>query len=144
VPIALGTWSGAEGETWNKDTSTLLQVLVSIQSLILVPHPFFNEPGYESQIGTPRGDQNSRSYNEVIRVGTIEHAMTGQLKRPSPGFESVIKAHFYYRRDVINRTCDAWLADANDGASSKGYYSKLLKAVKDLRDELAKLGPPAL
>lgn len=48
----LGTWSGAEGETWNKDTATLLQVLVSIQSLILVPHPFFNEPGYESQIGT--------------------------------------------------------------------------------------------
>ena len=53
----LGTWSGAESENWNKDTSTLLQVLVSIQSLILVPTPFFNEPGYESQIGTPRGDQ---------------------------------------------------------------------------------------
>jgi ubiquitin-protein ligase len=33
----LGTWTGAEGETWNKDTSTLLQVLVSIQSLIFVP-----------------------------------------------------------------------------------------------------------
>lgn len=39
----LGTWDGDRGESWNAQTSTLLQVLVSIQSLILVPQPFFNE-----------------------------------------------------------------------------------------------------
>lgn len=39
----LGTWDGDRGESWNMCTSTLLQVLVSIQSLILVPEPFFNE-----------------------------------------------------------------------------------------------------
>lgn len=39
----LGTWDGDKGESWNAQTSTLLQVLVSIQSLILVPEPFFNE-----------------------------------------------------------------------------------------------------
>lgn len=39
----LGTWDGDKGESWNSQTSTLLQVLVSIQSLILVPEPFFNE-----------------------------------------------------------------------------------------------------
>ena len=39
----LGTWYGESGESWNSQTSTLLQVLVSIQSLILVPEPFFNE-----------------------------------------------------------------------------------------------------
>ena len=39
----LGTWDGDRGESWNSQTSTLLQVLVSIQSLILVPEPFFNE-----------------------------------------------------------------------------------------------------
>ncbi len=37
----LGTWSGAAGENWSSKTSTFLQVLVSIQSLILVPEPFF-------------------------------------------------------------------------------------------------------
>jgi len=138
----LGTWSGAEGETWNKDTSTLLQVLVSIQSLILVPQPFFNEPGYEAQIGTPRGDQNSRQHNETLRIATIEHAMIGQLKCPPSGFEEVIRGHFYYKRDVIGRMCEAWLAEANQ-ANSKAHYSKLLKVVKDLRDEFAKLDPPA-
>lgn len=42
----LGTWQGDQGESWNKETSTLLQVLISIQSLILVDMPYFNEPGY--------------------------------------------------------------------------------------------------
>jgi len=138
----LGTWSGAEGEMWNKDTSTLLQVLVSIQSLILVPQPFFNEPGYEAQIGTPRGEQSSKQHNEVLRVGTIEHAMIGQLKNPPSGFEEVIRSHFFYKRDQISRVCDTWLVEANQGGSTKGHYSKLLKLVKELRDELDKLEPP--
>ena len=43
----LGTWSGAKGEMWEPAHSTMLQVIVSIQSLILVPQPYFNEPGYE-------------------------------------------------------------------------------------------------
>lgn len=40
----LGTWAGPG---WQPGKSTLLQVLVSIQSLIMVPDPYFNEPGYE-------------------------------------------------------------------------------------------------
>jgi hypothetical protein len=40
-----------------------------------VPKPFFNEPGYERQMNTPQGDQQSRQYNEAIRVATIEHAV---------------------------------------------------------------------
>jgi hypothetical protein len=42
----LGTWSGAAGENWSALTSTFLQVIVSIQSLILVPEPYFNERQY--------------------------------------------------------------------------------------------------
>jgi hypothetical protein len=38
----LGTWSGAQGESWNPDASSALQVLISIQSLILVDDPYFN------------------------------------------------------------------------------------------------------
>ena len=41
----LGTWQGVQGETWDARTSTFLQVIVSIQSLIFVPDPYFNEPG---------------------------------------------------------------------------------------------------
>ena len=38
------------------------QVLVSIQSLILVPQPYFNEPGYEGTMGTPSGTASSKKY----------------------------------------------------------------------------------
>ena len=44
----LGTWQGQRGEEWNADSSSALQVLVSIQSLILTADPYFNEPGARS------------------------------------------------------------------------------------------------
>lgn len=39
----LGTWLGSAEEEWQPRKSTLLQVLVSIQSMILVEAPYFNE-----------------------------------------------------------------------------------------------------
>ena len=36
---------------------------MSIQSLILVPEPYFNEPGYEQEIGTEPGEKHSAEYN---------------------------------------------------------------------------------
>jgi len=64
----LGTWSGGQGEKWNASTATLLQVLVSIQALILVEHPFFNEPGEELKSGTKEGVRRSCTYNQGIRA----------------------------------------------------------------------------
>jgi len=46
----LGTWSGRDNEVWLPG-STMLQVLVSIQGLILVDEPYYNEAGYEKQRG---------------------------------------------------------------------------------------------
>ncbi|XP_026317784.1 (E3-independent) E2 ubiquitin-conjugating enzyme UBE2O [Hyposmocoma kahamanoa] len=46
----LGTWSGRGVEVWGKDSS-LLQVIVSLQGLILNAEPYFNEAGYERQKG---------------------------------------------------------------------------------------------
>ena len=37
----LGTWHGGKGEGWDPAVSSVLQVLISIQSLILVPQPYF-------------------------------------------------------------------------------------------------------
>lgn len=135
----LGTWSGADGENWNRDTSTFLQVLVSIQSLILVPKPFFNEPGYERQMGTPQGDEANRKYNEVIRVATVEFAMLEMLRRPPVGFEEVVRSHFYLKSAFIKQQCDQWLAE---GKSSSAHYARLLKLTKELRELLDKLTPP--
>jgi baculoviral IAP repeat-containing protein 6 len=50
-----------------------MQVLVSIQSLILVDEPFFNEPGYESRMHTPEGRADNKRYNLNIRCSPLHN-----------------------------------------------------------------------
>jgi len=42
----LGTWRGSAMENWDAKVSTLLQILVSIQSIIMSEEIYFNEPGF--------------------------------------------------------------------------------------------------
>lgn len=135
----LGTWSGAEGENWNKDTSTLLQVLISVQSLIFVAQPYYNEPGYERQMGTRTGEEQSKKYNENIRLAAVEWAMLNQLRHPSPGFEKAIRTHFYLKREYVLKTVEQWLSEASPPA-----YSRLHALLQELREELEKLSAPEL
>ncbi len=86
----LNTWPGQPEEQWTP-RSTLLQVLVSIQSLILVAEPWFNEPGYERTRGTPEGDAASSGYNESLRPATARWAIVEQLRNPAPCFVDVIR-----------------------------------------------------
>lgn len=58
----LGTWHGDKDSKWNPAKSNLHQVLVSIQALILVEQPYFNEPSYEAQRGTPEGTSRAAEY----------------------------------------------------------------------------------
>jgi baculoviral IAP repeat-containing protein 6 len=133
----LGTWSGSEGETWNKDTSTLLQVLVSIQSLIMVPDPYFNEPGYERSMGTNEGRNTSREYNLNIKEGNIRYAMLAQLRNPTYGFETIIKEHFRLRKTTIMEEVIKWREEAK-GCNSP-HYNNLNELSKQLETELSKL-----
>jgi len=109
----LGTWSGEQGEKWNPKTSTFLQVLISIQSLILVEQPYFNEPGYERDMHTPKGKQRSADYNEVIQLGTMEWAINHQINNPPLGYELITKEHFKRKKDDIIKLCETWISKAN-------------------------------
>lgn len=101
----LGTWSGQAGESWNPKTSTFLQVMVSIQSLILVEQPYFNEPGWEREMHTEKGKLASSNYSEERMPSTIKLAMTDMIKNPPKGFEEVVRTHFRMKKDeIVNRT----------------------------------------
>jgi len=102
----LGTWhTDQDGEKWNAKTSTFLQVMVSIQSLILIENPYFNEPGLEREINTANGKQRSNTYNEERQPHTINLAMINMIKNPPNGFEEIVKNHFRMKKDeIINRT----------------------------------------
>lgn len=62
----LKTWTGTGTEVWNPGSSTVLQVLLSLQALVLNERPYFNEAGYDSQIGMTDGEKNSITYNENV------------------------------------------------------------------------------
>lgn len=79
----LGTWSGRGSENWTKE-SNLLQVLLSIQALILVKEPYFNEAGYESQRGTVSGELNSRWYTDMVVLRMVQHVTKFVTSTPQP------------------------------------------------------------
>jgi baculoviral IAP repeat-containing protein 6 len=135
----LGTWAGSEGEMWNENTSTLLQVLISIQSLILCPQPFFNEPGFEREMGTPVGEAHNKRYNETIREATVRWAMLEALRHPVAGFERIVRSHFFLRKQFIIDLVDTWLEEAS---TVLDHRTKLKQLITALKRELSKLTPP--
>jgi len=115
----LGTWSGQDGEKWNPKTSTFLQVLVSIQSLILVEKPYFNEPGWEKEMHTTKGQNNSKKYNEPLQIGTIKWGINDMINNPPNGMEEVIKNHFKFKKDEILTTTQKWLNEISSENSKQ-------------------------
>jgi hypothetical protein len=57
------------------------QVLISLQGLVLVSKPYFNEAGYEKQMGTIEGEKNSLVYNESSYL-LVCKSMQYLIKRP--------------------------------------------------------------
>jgi baculoviral IAP repeat-containing protein 6 len=112
----LGTWQGSGGEKWNAKTSTLQQLFISVQSQILVDHPFFNEPGHETSYNSSSGMEHSRQYNNERRWYTLCHAMYDLIHNPDsyPEFSDVIKNHFILKKDYIKKLCDKWCNEPNN------------------------------
>lgn len=160
----LGTWRGNATENWDPKLSTLLQVLVSLQSIIMTDDVYFNEPGYEGEAGTDEGERKNEAYSNIVRYCNIKFAMVDQLKNPSKGFEAVIRRHFYLKKQVILEEVNKWLKYAqvretsynglvNDHNSSwcsqfkkskDSYYTMLKEAIKELEDEFNKLPVPSI
>ena len=89
-----------------------LQVLVSIQSLIFVEEPYWNEPRYELQRGRPHAESESWTYTLISRYHTLAYAIAPAIKKPMRPFERVCRTHFALKREDIKRQCDRWLGEA--------------------------------
>ena len=129
----LGTWSGTGGEEWIPNKSTLFQVLNSIQSLILIEQPYFNEPGYEKGMGTPSGEQSNRKYNMNIRLYTMKHTINDLLENPKiyGDIEDIIINHFTLKKEHILEVCSKWVQEADDTAKTV-YNDEFIRLKKNL------------
>jgi baculoviral IAP repeat-containing protein 6 len=128
----LGTWHGDAAESWNAHSSTLLQLAISIQSLIFVPEPYFNEPGFMGAYGTPAGMRASDEYNREVEANTIRWAMLDMLRAPPPAFAEAVKRHFRLRGPAILAQCRRWAAKPNRALGD--LVAKLDKAIAQLAE----------
>jgi len=127
--------AGAEEARWNPETSSLVQVLISIQAIILIPQPLSNHPGLEDLKGTPEFERRSAAFNEALWLATVRYAMLAPLRAPPAGFEGFVATHFRLKRDTLRRQCLQWLREA-----SADLQPRLASAVHDLFAALDELG----
>ena len=67
----IGTWHGSPEEQWQANKSTIMQILISIQSMLLCARPYYNEPG----MGVASDSPQDKIYNLNVRLQTIRVAM---------------------------------------------------------------------
>ncbi|CAN6819476.1 unnamed protein product [Brassica oleracea var. botrytis] len=103
----LGTWSGAASQMWIPTKSTMLQVLVSIQGLILNQKPYFNEPGHERMAGSPSGESLSKAYSENTFLLSLK-TMVYNMRRPPKYFEDFSYGHFFSCAHDVLKACNAY------------------------------------
>lgn len=115
----LNTFSGEASDVWSPATSSLLQVVVSIQGLILNDQPYYNEAGYETLVGMPEGRRNALPYCENAYLLTLR-TMLHLLHRPPSGFEGFVRDHFRRRGRFVLRACDACLRGCVVGGTLDG------------------------
>jgi ubiquitin-protein ligase len=129
----LGTW---DGEKWNPKTSTLIQLLISVQAQILCSNPFFNEPGYQNIFGTPEGDKKSKAYDDNIMYYVMTNNIYGALANADayPEFKDAILLHFKNKKDYILTVIDSWLNKTKE--INKGTYLSIINNIKNLFNTL--------
>ena len=106
---------------------------MSIQSLVLVAEPYFNEPGYEVIRLAPHGKSLSDGYNISVGQQTVRWAMLEMIRRPPVYFGPAVRKHFYMKRQQIKNQCDQLVKEAQT------VFICLKDLTKQLFDELDNL-----
>nr|GEY34462.1 probable ubiquitin-conjugating enzyme E2 25 [Tanacetum cinerariifolium] len=115
----LNTWTGGANEMWNPRSSTMLQVLVSIQGLILNAKPYFNEPGWAPSSGSIQGQKRALNYNENTLILSLK-TMVYTMKKQPKYFEDLVVGHFrYHVRDIL-MACKAYTEGVQVGSLMRG------------------------
>lgn len=117
----LGTWRGSSTENWDPKLSTILQLLLSIQAIIMSNEVYFNEPGYEHEMNTDEGEKKNKGYANIVKYCNIKYAMIEVIKNPISGFESVINKSFYLKKEMILEEVKQWCEEAKDDATARYY-----------------------
>ncbi|CAL4899085.1 unnamed protein product [Urochloa decumbens] len=106
----LSTFGGNGVELWSPEVSSVLQVVISIQGLVLIAQPYYKETGYEVQVGTPEGRRNEMPYCENTYLVNL-HTMLHLIRQPPVGFEAFIRDRFQRRGRHVIRACKTYMQE---------------------------------
>jgi hypothetical protein len=101
--------------------------------------PYFNEPNVEVMRGTPEGNTTSMRYNAELRLATLRWAVLAHLKKPPPGLQEVVAAHFRALRGVLASRAGRWLREAAASDASSTSFSRLVDVMDDIMAAAAAL-----
>lgn len=96
----LGTYGTS---SWERKSS-MLQVVVSIQGLVLVENPINNEPSLDYSLSHAK----AKEFNKYVSRGNVEYAMLSYLKQADPDFADFIKIHFWAKYQQIMEMIANW------------------------------------
>ncbi|CAN4104669.1 unnamed protein product [Withania somnifera] len=115
----VNTWNGNKLERWTPTNSTILQLLVSIQGLVLNAQPYFNEPGREKLSKSESGLKSSLAYNEEVFILSCK-TMLSHIRTPPKNFEDFVYQHFRERGEFLLAATKAY----GDGRIAAGQYQE--------------------
>ena len=143
----LNTWPGKKKEKWNSSESTVLQVLVSLQALVLNEKPYYNEPGSGVLPGRAIWEKKSNAYSENVFFLSCK-TMLFLLRRPPKNFEGFVASHFREKASVILSACNAYINGQvrvglyrNDGSCSSCKSSSPVHVSEKFKGLMGQLYP---
>jgi ubiquitin-protein ligase len=125
--------TGRDSE-WSEHSSSILQILITIQALIFVPEPVFATPAQANRANTPEGAAESKRFNQNTQRLITQAAILQPLRQPCRGFAEVINQHFLIKGDTILSQLRSWAAD-----SPSSFESTWTTAIADFESLLSGL-----
>lgn len=133
----INTWAGSPDEMWNPSISSLLQVFISIQSLVMDNHIVQKEPGYSKM---SQNSPENIDYCNIIKYSNMAFAMLEMIRFPPQEFKDTVLMHFSIKKHEIVKTLKEWEFSFNELESTPNsivFIHNIYTAHKLLRDAKA-------
>ena len=72
----------------------------------------YNEPSHENDYKTPLGKSRNVGYSNIVRYATVRYAINEMIQNPPKGFEDIVKLHFAIKSNLIMKTLEKWVENA--------------------------------
>ncbi|GJR54925.1 ubiquitin-conjugating enzyme family protein, partial [Tanacetum coccineum] len=125
---------------WENGTSNMLQLLVSMQDLILNSKPFFSGRAFPKLRNSKHREKFSLLYNETILIKSLK-TMMYSMNKPPKNFEDLVVGHFRKRVSSILKACEAYTEGVQAGCFGKKEGNKETCSIEFKNDVAKQIKP---